>query len=180
MRDVQGSVVNSAEVASSRRLMLFRFQRKAVDVDEAAGNSGVVLVGLHQPEVGAQPLLEAVVAIEQELGARHVVRAGSLAAVEPHVTSHGVRGRARGGSDRPQQLLHGVVEGQTDLLRASPASPGLGARKLELLNKEFVRGGCVFAPFVRIQINVVNIQRRIGDCRLRGPSDGRIGLVELV
>ena len=64
---LQGSVVNSGEVARARRLVLLGAQGERVDVNARVRGASVVLVGLDQIEVGALTLREAVLAVKHKL-----------------------------------------------------------------------------------------------------------------
>ena len=61
---LESGVVDAAEVARARRLVLLRAESERVHVDTSVGVAGVVLVGLHQIEVGTLTLREAVLAVE--------------------------------------------------------------------------------------------------------------------
>jgi hypothetical protein len=64
---LQGSIVNSGEVASSAGLVLLRPQGKGVHVDTLIRVSGVRLVRLHPREVGSFTLRETILAVKLEL-----------------------------------------------------------------------------------------------------------------
>ena len=65
---LESGVVDAAEVARARRLVLLRAESEGVHVDTSVGVAGVVLVGLHQIEVGTLTLREAVLTVELQLG----------------------------------------------------------------------------------------------------------------
>lgn len=90
--------------------MLGWLERKRVEVDPALGDACVVLVWLHEAEVRSGALLEPVVAVQQNLGARDVVPAVLLSKVKGHVTCERVDGVAGLGVNHPEELLHGMVE----------------------------------------------------------------------
>jgi hypothetical protein len=64
---LEGGVINSGEVASSRGLMFLRAESKGVDVNTLIRVSGVGLVRLDPREVGTFTLREAVLAVKLEL-----------------------------------------------------------------------------------------------------------------
>jgi hypothetical protein len=64
---LKSSVINSGEVASSRRLVLLRAKGEGVHVDTLIRVSGVGLVRLNPREVGTFTLREAVLAVKLEL-----------------------------------------------------------------------------------------------------------------
>ena len=65
---LESGVVDAAEVARARWLVLLRAQGEGVHVDTGIRVAGVVLVGLHQIEVGTLTLREAVLAVKLQLG----------------------------------------------------------------------------------------------------------------
>ena len=67
-RQLEGRLVNAAEVAGARRLVLLRAQRERVHVDTSRRRAAVVLEGLDAVEVGTLTLRETVLSIELELG----------------------------------------------------------------------------------------------------------------
>ena len=75
---MEGSVVNSGEVASSRWLVLFRAESKRVYVNTSVGVAGVVLPWLNKVEVGALTLRETVVAVKLELSGDYRVLAPAM------------------------------------------------------------------------------------------------------
>jgi len=74
-RQLEGRLVNAAEVAGARRLVLLRAQREGVHIDTHRRRAAVVLEGLHLVEVGTLTLRETVLAVELELGDLHGVLA---------------------------------------------------------------------------------------------------------
>ena len=66
-------VVDPREVAGARRLVLLRPEGERVHVDTSGRGGGVVLERLNQVEVRAEALREAVLAVEEELGAHNRV-----------------------------------------------------------------------------------------------------------
>jgi len=75
---LQGSVVDTREVARAARLIFLRAQGKGVHVDALIGRTRVGLVGLHPREVSALTLGEAVLAVELQLGSDHGVEAPAV------------------------------------------------------------------------------------------------------
>ena len=64
---LQGSVINTREVARAGRLVLLGPQSKGIQVDSGVGGTSVVLVRLNEVEVGTLALGEAVLAVKLEL-----------------------------------------------------------------------------------------------------------------
>ena len=168
--------------------MLFGREGKRVDVDADRGDVGVVLVRLDQVEVLALALREAVLAVELDLGrddgvaARHALDAGDRVAGLEHraVPPVGVVERllalpgvdycvvaadVRVALDNEDKLLCGVVEVELDLV--GRARDGLAARELELLDQVLVRDLGEAAALIRVEVDVVNIQRRGDQAALR-------------
>ena len=65
---LKGGVIDSGEVAGSRRLVLLRAKCEGVDVDTSVRGTGVVLVRLNEVEVGTLALREAVLSVKLKLG----------------------------------------------------------------------------------------------------------------
>ena len=74
-RELERGLVDTREVARTRRLVLLRLERKGVHVDALGRRARVVLVRLHAGEVASLALREAVLAVELELGDLHRVLA---------------------------------------------------------------------------------------------------------
>jgi len=183
--------------------VLLRREGKRVDVDANRGDVGVVLVRLDQVEVLALALREAVLAVELDLGrddgvaARHALEARDRVArledraippvgvVEgllalPGVDDGVIAADIRVTLDDEDELLRGVVEVELDLVRR--ARDGLTARELELLDQVLVRDLGEAAALIRVEVDVVNIQRR-GDKAALGDAvtdDVRVGVVGVV
>ena len=161
--------------------MLLGLESERVDVDAHRGDVGVVLVGLHLVEVASLAHLEAVVAVQLEerrdhgVLARHALHAGHGVArlqhgavppvgeVErlltlPRVHVAVVTGHIRVTLHNPDELLAGVVEVQLELVGGG--GDGLHARKLQGLNQVLVGHLGELAALVRVQVEVVHIQRR--------------------
>ena len=75
---MEGRVINTGEVASSRGLVLFGSEGKAVHVDTFIRATGVGLVRLDPGEVGSFALREAILAVELELGSDDGVLAPAM------------------------------------------------------------------------------------------------------
>uniref|UniRef100_A0A6C0IT24 Uncharacterized protein n=1 Tax=viral metagenome TaxID=1070528 RepID=A0A6C0IT24_9ZZZZ len=65
---LKNSVINSGEIAATRRLVLLGAKGEGVYVDTSIGGTGVVLVGLDNIEVRALTLREAVLSVKLKLG----------------------------------------------------------------------------------------------------------------
>lgn len=127
------------------RLVFFRAQGKAVDVDARGGNVGVVLEGLDNVEVLAFALGEPIMAIQLQLSIEHGVLA-VVSKVKPLLLSGVVFGL-----DSPHQLLDGVVEVGLDL--DVGIVHALITRELQLVNQIFVAHLSEAAALVGISIN---------------------------
>jgi len=205
-RHVERRVINAREVARARRLVLLGLEGERVDVDADRGDVRVVLVGLDQVEVATITLVKPVVAVELDLGrddrvaARHALdtrdRVARLKdrAVPPVRVVEGLGALVgvndariardeRVALDNPDKLLRGVVEVELNLVRR--ARDRFTARELELLNQVLVRDLGEAAALVRVEVDVVNIERRrdeargvdaVDDGRLVGPAEGREGV----
>ena len=161
--------------------MLLGLEREGVYVDAHRGDVRVVLVRLHQIEVAALTLRETVVAVELDLGrhdrvvAGHALNAGHgvarlqhgaippVGVVErllalPGVDDGVIAADERVALDNPHQLLRGVVEVQLDLVRGG--RHGLAARELQLLDQVLVGDLGKAAALIRVEVDVVDIQRR--------------------
>jgi len=183
--------------------VLLRLQGKAVHVDTNRGDVGVVLVRLHQVEVLAFTYLEAIVAVELQQGrddgvlARHALYArhgvarlqhGAVPPVRvvegllavPRVDDGVIARHERVALHHPDELLAGVVEVQLQLVGAG--RHGLTARELQNVNQVLVGDLGELATLVRVQVDVVHVQRRGGQARLRdavahGVGVRRVGVV---
>ena len=161
--------------------MLLGLERERVHVDAHGGDVRVVLVRLDQVEVLALALGETIVTVELDLGdnrrvvARHALHARDgvaglqhrpvppVGVVErlltlPGVDNRGVARDERVALDNPHQLLRGVVEVHLDLVRRR--RDGLAARELQLLDQVLVRDLGEAAALIRVEVDVVNVQRR--------------------
>ena len=180
-REQQRRVINTREVAAAGRLVLLRLEGERVHVDAHGGDVRVVLVRLHQVEVATLALRETVVSVELDLRrddrvvARHALHAGDgvarlqhrpippVGVVERLLTLPGVDDRRVAADeavalDNPHQLLRGVVEVHLDLV--GRRRHGLAARELQLLDQVLVRDLGEAAALIRVEVDVVNVQRR--------------------
>ena len=167
--------------------MLLRGQGKGVHVDTHGRHVGVVLVGLHLVEVAALAHGEPVVAVQLDQGrhygvhARHALHAGHgvarlqggavppIGVVErllalPGVDHGVVAGHEGIALHHPDQLLARVVEVQLQLVGG--AVDGLGTSVLQGLDQVLVAHLGELAALVRVQVDVVHVQR--GGHQVRG------------
>jgi len=201
-REVERGVVNAGEVAGAGGLVVLGVEGKRVDVDADRGDVGVVLVGLDQVEVRTLTLGEAIVAVELDLGDNRGVLARKALntrdgvaglerrAVEPvgeverllalELVHVAVAAREGVTLRNPDELLAGVVEGHLDLVRG--AGDRLGARVLELLDEVLVRDLREAATLLRVEVDVVDVER--GRDKARGVNavddGGVVGPAELL
>ncbi len=136
------------------------------------GNGAVGRVKLVlRPLVDARVIVIRHVAVERALGR----------VIDPliHAVIHDVRAL-----DHPHQLLDGVVKVEARLVRR--ATKGLLTRKLQLVNEVLVRDLGEAATLVRVEVDVIDVQRRvlqvgvehrghIGDLALRTARDVTVG-----
>ncbi len=180
--------------------MLLGLQGERVDVDAHRRDVGVVLVGLHLVEVASLADLEAIVAVQLEecrdhgVLARHALHAGHGVArlqhgavppvgeVErlltlPRVHVAVVTGHIRVTLHNPYELLARVVEVQFELIGGG--GDGLHTRELQGLNQVLVGHLGELAALVRVQVQVVHIQRRRHQiCVVHTVADGvHVGLL---
>ena len=167
--------------------MLLRLEGKRVHVDADRGDVGVVLVRLNQVEVVAVANLEAVVAVELQQGSDDRVLAGHaldasdgvsrlqdravppVRVVErllslPRVDDGIIARDVRVALDDPDELLAWVVEVQLQLV--GRGGDGLTARELQDINQVLMRDLGELAALVRVQVDVVDVQRRRGETAL--------------
>ena len=159
-RQVQHGIVDAREVARAAGLVLLGLQGKGVHVDTHARASRVVLVGLHEVEVGAEAGVEPVVAVQLDLGHSGRVGARVVAVIEGQIMAAGgpvVAVNIRIQLGHPHQLLHGVVEGHLDVVLGG--RHGLTARELELLDQVLVGHLGETATLLSVQVHVVGPQR---------------------
>ena len=89
-------VVDAGEVAGASRLVLLGLEREGVRVDTGEGATGMVVEGLHLVEILATLLLEAVLAVENELESGH----RTLGLLGPCLAVSVTRGGDNGGTGR--------------------------------------------------------------------------------
>ena len=161
--------------------MELRGQGEGIHVDTHGRHVGVVLVRLHLVEVAALAHLETIVAVQLDqrgdhrVLARHALQASQgvtrladraippVGVVERLLALPGVddviRARHEGiALHHPDQLLHGVVEVQLDLVGGG--RHGLTAGVLQHLNQVLMGHLGELAALIGIQVHVVHIQRR--------------------
>ena len=161
--------------------MLLGLEGERVDVDARRGDVRVVLEGLDLVEIATLAHLEAIVAVELEerrhdrVLARHALdtRDGVArlvdAAVPPvgeveglltlPLANHRVVARHEGVAlDNPHKLLARVVEVELELVRRG--RDRLRARELERLDEVLVRDLGELAALVRVEVDVVDVERR--------------------
>ena len=155
-RQVQHGIVNAREVARPGRLQVLRLERERVHVDARGRRAGVVLVGLHEVEVVALALREPILAVQLDLGHhRRVAEVGIR--VPPRRVGLRVAVHVAGVLHHPHELLAGVVERQLDLV--GRGRHRLRARELQLLNQVLVGDLGEAAALLRVQVDVVHVQR---------------------
>ncbi len=168
--------------------MLLGLEREGVDVDADRGDVGVVLVGLDQVEVATLTLVEAIVAVELDLGrddgvvAREALDAGDgvaglqdgavppVGVVVALLALEGVDRRIGAvdegvALDDPDELLGGVIEVELDAVRG--ARDGLAAGELELLDQVLVGDLGEAATLIRVEVDVVDVEGGGDEARRR-------------
>ncbi len=176
--------------------MVLGVEREGVHVDANRGDVGVVLVGLDQVEVRTVTLGEAIVAVELDLGdhrgvlTRKTLDAGDgvaglerravepvgeverlLALVDIHRAVAAREGITLGD---PDELLARVVEGHLDLVGG--ARDGLRARELELLDEVLVGDLGEAATLLRVEVDVVDVERGRDEARGVDTVDDGLGV----
>ena len=177
--------------------MLLRLQSERVHVDTDSGDVGVVLERLDPVEVVAVANLEAVVAVELQQGrdrgvlASHAFHAGDgvtrlqdgavppVRVVErllalPRVDDGVVARHVRVALDNPHQLLARVVEVQLQLV--GRRGDGLTASELEDVNQVLVRHLGELTTLIRVQVDVVHVQRGSGQTALADTVANGVGI----
>jgi len=169
-RQVEHRVVNAREVARSRGLEVLRLERERVHVDARRRRGRVVLVRLDEVEVRSLALREPVLAVQLNLRDSRRVAQRRI-----RITPRRVRGRVAvhvaGVLDNPHELLHGVVERELDLVRRR--RHGLRARELELLDQVLVRDLGEAAALLRVEVDVVHIQRARAEAQVANVRQNR-------
>jgi len=161
--------------------VLLGLEGERVDVDADRGAVGVVLVGLDQVEVGTLTNGEAVVAVELDerrddgVVARHALHTGDgvagledgavpvVGVVEGLLALVGADDGVIAGHEgvtlnNPDELLARVVEVELELVGAG--RDGLTARELENIDEVLVGDLGELATLVRVEVDVVDVQRR--------------------
>jgi len=205
-RNEERGIVNAGKVARARRLVLLRLEGKGVHVDTNRGDVGVVLVGLDQVEVATLTLVEAIVAVELDLGRNDRIVTGHaldtrdgvprledgavppVGVVEGLLTLEGLDDGIIAADEgitlnHPDELLARVVEVELDLVGGR--RDGLGTRELELLDEVLVGDRRKAAALVRVKVDIVDVERGGDEARggdtvtdlVRG-GGGAIGIVE--
>jgi hypothetical protein len=176
----QVGVVNAGQVAGAAGLVQLRGQGERIHVDTDRRHVGVVLVRLHLVEVAALAHLEPIMTVQLDqrgdhrVLTRHALQTGQgvtrladraippVGVVERLLALPGVddviRARHEGiALYHPDQLLHGVVEVQLDLVGGG--GHGLTAGVLQHLNQVLMGHLGELAALISIQIHVIHIQR---------------------
>ena len=167
--------------------MLLWLEGKRVHVDADRWDVGVVLVWLNQVEVVAIANLEAVVAVELEKRGNHWVLAGHALDASDRVTrlEHGavppvrvvewlltlprvddvvVARHVRVALDDPDELLAWVVEVELELV--GRRGDRLATSELEDIDEVLVRDLGELAALIRVEVDVVDIERGSGETAL--------------
>jgi hypothetical protein len=166
--EVQGHVIETREVACSGRLMGLGIEGEGIVVNVLVGDTGVVLVRLHETEIRRLALSKTVVAVELKLGGRKRVVVGGGEGKVNHI-----RGVERGPRIRtvvtrhvtelqnvhcgalthgPHELLHGMIEVETHLIGLG----GLGTSVLELLDEVLMRHLGETLTLLSVKVHVVH------------------------
>ena len=188
-REEERGVVNTRQVASTRRLVLFRLESKGVHVDTDRRDVGVVLVRLDFVEVATFTDLETIVAVElDERGdtrvlARHAFHASDgvtglkyravppIGEVEGLLTLPGEDDGIFAGNegvalDNPDEFLTRVVEVELELVGGR--SDGLTASELENIDEVLVGDLGELTTLISIEVDVVDVE---GGSNQVGSSD---------
>jgi len=186
--------------------VLLGLEGEAVHVDANRGDIGVVLVGLDQVEVATLTLVEAIVAVELDLGRNDRIVTGHaldtrngvprledgavppVGVVEGLLTLEGLDDGIIAADEgitlnNPDKLLARVVEVELDLVGGR--GDGLRTRELELLDEVLVGDRGEAATLIRVEVDVVDVERGADEARggdtvadlVRG-GRGAIGIVE--
>ena len=160
--------------------MFLGLEGEGIHVDTDSGDVGVVLVRLDQVEVATLTLVESVMAVQLDLGRHdrivtgHALDTGDavprledgtvppVGVVEGLLAleglDHGIIARHKGITlDHPDELLARVVEVQLDLVGGR--GDGLSTRELQLLDQVLVRDRGEAAALIRVEVDVIDIQR---------------------
>jgi len=160
--------------------VLLGLEGEGVHVDTNRGDVGVVLVGLDQVEVATLTLVEAIVAVELDLGRNDRIVTGHaldtrdgvprledgavppVGVVEGLLTLEGLDDGIIAADEgitlnNPDELLARVVEVELDLVGGR--RDGLRTRELELLDEVLVGDRGEAATLIRVEVDVVDIER---------------------
>jgi len=193
----KSGVIDTRKIASAAGLVELRGEGKGVYVDTSGGAIGVVLVGLHFVEVASLAHLEAVMTVElKESGDDRVLSSHTLdsgvgetakldgaipevGVVEglltiPVVDNGGIARHEGIALDNPDELLHGVVEVELDLV--GRRGDGLATGELENLNEVLVGHLGELAALISVEENIVDIERGSRESR-GGNTVNHSGLV---
>ena len=162
-REVQHGIVNAREVARAAGLEVLRLEGERIDVDTRRRRGRVVLVRLDEVEVAALTLRETILAVELDLGDRDGVAELGVR-VAPRAVELRVAVKVAGVLDNPHKLLARVVERELDLVRRG--RDRLRARELELLNEVLVRDLREAAALLRVEVDVVDVERARNQARI--------------
>jgi len=181
--------------------VLLRLQSEGVDVDTDSGDVGVVLVRLDPVEVVAVTYGESVVAVQLDEGrdyrvvTSHTLNTGDgvtgledgavppVAVVERLLALPGVDDGVVAADERvalynPDELLARVVEVELDLV--GRGGDGLAASELEGVDQVLVGNLGELAALVRVQVDVVNIQRGCNEALGRDAVADDVGVGDLL
>ena len=179
-REEESAVVDTRQVASTRRLVLLRLESEGVDVDTNGRDVGVVLVRLDFVEVATLTDLEAIVTVELDEGSdtrvatSHTFNASDgvtrlknravppIGEVEGLLTLPGEDGRIVAGNEgvalhNPDEFLTRVVEVELELV--GRGSDRFTTSELENIDEVFVGYLGELTTFISIEVDVVNIER---------------------
>jgi len=186
--------------------VLLRLEGKGIHIDTHGRDVGVVLVRLHQVEVATLTLVESIVTVELDLGSHdrvvtsHAFHTGDavprledgtvppVRVVERLLTlerlDDGIIAADKGITlDHPHELLARVVEVQLDLVGG--AGDRLRTGELQLLDQVLVRDRGEASALIRVEVDVVDVQRGRDQTRggntvtdLVGGGSGTISIVE--
>lgn len=178
----ESRVIDAAEVAGTRGLVLLRLESKGVHVDVLGGHTGVVLVGLHKAEVRTGAVGHTVVTVEEDLRRSEGLGEGDSlirgrGGVLPGglVSTNGVHGEVEVillilsllGAVHPDKLLNGVVEVHAELLSAAGGTvvrgDGLITGELELLNEHLVGYLGEAATLIGVKVDVIDPERAVSN-----------------
>ena len=181
--------------------MLLGLHRERIAVNVLGGHTGVVLVGLHETEIGTVAIGETIVAVEEDLGGNNGLITGRLGdrrgcgggvlprglvigsgAIDREVEKI-ILGLGLIGTVHPDKLLNGVVKVHAVLLSLGGTSGGLDSLvtgELELLNKHLVGHLGEAAALVGVEVNIVDPERAVTHVDSGGSGSNTGGLEDEV